>query len=146
MKNINKQYGFSLVELVVVVAILGILYAVAYPSYLGSVRKTNRAEAKAELSDAAQRFQRCYTVNGRFDISTTGNCKVYDQLTTGSKKIISRGQGFYEITLMESPAISKTTFKLVATAVKAPQTKDTKDDCDKLKLDQNGTKEPAACW
>jgi len=147
MKIRKKSYGFTLVELLVVIAIVSVLYAVAYPSYLGSVRKSNRAEAKSELSDAAQRFQRCYTVNGRFDISTGGNCQVYDQLTTGSQKIVTKPNGFYEIKLSTATPITKTTFLLTATAVKKPQTDDRKGtDCRTLTLDQNGTKGPTACW
>lgn len=66
-KSYMHSRGFTLVELMVVVAIIGILSAVAYPSYLESVNKSRRAEARAQLMDAAQFMQRFYSQNDRYD-------------------------------------------------------------------------------
>src|SRR5690554_7773304 len=69
MKRVNTRYtekGFTLLELMIVVAVVGILAAIAYPSYMDSVRKSNRADAKAALNDAAQQMQRCYTLNSSY--------------------------------------------------------------------------------
>ena len=143
MLNLKHQNGFTFVELIVVVAIVGILSAIAYPSYLASARKTNRAEAKVELSDFAQRLQRCYTAFGKFNDST--NCAVYKQLVASTAPV-SRGRGYYKITLASTPAVSATTYTLVATAVKTPQTLDTTGGCNQLTLDQNGVTGPTACW
>ncbi len=51
----NPQQGFTLIELMIVVAIVAILAAVAYPSYTSYVAKANRAEAQSYLMTAAQR-------------------------------------------------------------------------------------------
>lgn len=56
--------GFTLIELMIVVAIIGILAAVAYPSYQDHVRKGNRAAAQAFMMEVAQR-QQSYLVNNR---------------------------------------------------------------------------------
>ena len=58
--------GFTLIELMVVVAVVAILVAIAYPSYHDAVRKGHRGQAKADLVDLAQRAERYRTVNGSY--------------------------------------------------------------------------------
>jgi type IV pilus assembly protein PilE len=59
--------GFTLIELMVVVAIIGILSAIAYPSYTESIAKSKRAEARAQLLEVGQFMQRFYSQNDRYD-------------------------------------------------------------------------------
>ena len=139
----KHQLGFTLVELMITVAIIAILTAIAYPSYTESVRRSNRTEAKTELVDVSQRLQRCYTSFGRFDnppvIPAGGNpCAVFNQLTTGSSEIISRGSGFYSITFAVPP--TRAAFTLVATSrVGLQQAAD--DECDRFTIDQAGRRQ-----
>jgi len=53
--------GFTLIELMIAVVIVGLLAAIAYPSYRQHVYEARRAEAKAALIDVAQRLERCYS-------------------------------------------------------------------------------------
>ena len=62
----EKVKGFTLIELLIAVAIVGILASVAYPSYLASVTKSRRADAKAALFGLAQAMERYYTTNGTY--------------------------------------------------------------------------------
>ena len=59
-----KSRGFTLVELMVAVAIVGILASVAYPSYRNHIRRASRAEARGILLETAQILEKNYSVNG----------------------------------------------------------------------------------
>src|SRR5690554_460883 len=137
-----KVKGFTLIEVMIVVAIIGILAAIAYPSYMESVRKSNRSDAKVELNDVAQRLQRCFTAYSKYN---DANCGVYNQLNAGAQKIISR-EKFYAITLTDKTA---TTYTLTAT----PQagTTQANDKCSTLTLKNTGERGASGgtvdeCW
>lgn len=134
----TRNVGFTLIEVMIVVAIIGILAAFAYSSYQGQVMRSNRSDAQATLNDTAQRLQRCYTTYSAYD---NDNCQVYSQLTTGASKIESP-EGFYEITISDDSA---TTYTLTATAVAPPQTGDTACD-NEMTLTHRGQQAPEECW
>lgn len=58
-----KQQGFSLIELMIVVAIVGILAAIAYPSYQNYVLRSGRADGQAKLMEILQAQERFYSQN-----------------------------------------------------------------------------------
>lgn len=132
----KKTFGFTLIELMIAVAIVGIIAAIALPSYQASVRKSNRAEAKTELVDIAQRLQRCYTLYAAFNNAA---CGVYSDLTDADN-YTTRGGQYYRITIgvPASGDPAATTYRLTAAAIKAPQTQDT--DCGSFTLDYTGAK------
>lgn len=68
-----KSGGFTLIELMIVVAIVGILAAIAYPNYQEYVRRSERADAKAALIRVAQCLERTFTLNNVYVASTCDN-------------------------------------------------------------------------
>ncbi len=69
----KRQLGFTLIELMIVVAIVGILAAIALPSYLNSVIKSRRIDAQREMVSYSQALERYFTVNGRYVTVAGGN-------------------------------------------------------------------------
>ena len=64
--------GFTLIELMIAVAIVAIISAIAIPSYRANVVRTQRAEAKALLNENAQFMERFMSVNNRYDVDIAG--------------------------------------------------------------------------
>jgi type IV pilus assembly protein PilE len=63
------QKGFTLIEVMIVVAIVGILSAIAYPSYAEYIRRGHRAEARAGLLQAQQWLERAATATGTYPLT-----------------------------------------------------------------------------
>ena len=66
MKNRYSQQGFTLIELMIVVAIIGVLAAIAYPSYQSYVIKTKRTDAMTELQNIATQIESRKLINGSY--------------------------------------------------------------------------------
>jgi len=62
----NRSSGFTLIEVMIVVAVIGILAAIAYPSYLEYVRDARRSDARVNLLELAQYMERYHTGNGSY--------------------------------------------------------------------------------
>ncbi|APP86912.1 type IV pilin protein [Xanthomonas hortorum] len=129
--------GFTLIELMIVVAVVAILAAVAYPSYAEHIRKSRRAQAKADLVEYSQLAERSHTTNNTYASFRFGN----GSTTTQSPR--EGGTAQYTITFTGN----QSTFTLTA----APQGNQTKDTCATMTLNQAGVKTPTAsanpgCW
>ncbi|MCB1948191.1 MAG: type IV pilin protein [Burkholderiales bacterium] len=133
-----RSHGFTLVELLVAVAIVGILTAVALPSYQNYVRDTNRSVAKAILYENAQFMEQFYTENNRYDQDLAGNAIVLPLIQSPRTGAIQ-----YQISLQ---AIANTTFTLQAVPVGSM----VGDVCGTLTLTNTGLQgaggDVAACW
>jgi len=66
MRAEKRQVGFTLVELMITVAIVAILATIAYPSYRDHVRRANRADVQAIMLENAQFMERYFTTNGTY--------------------------------------------------------------------------------
>ena len=138
----SDSHGFSLMEMLIVVAIVAILTAVALPSFLDSIRKARRSDAGDSLL-YIQSLQEKYRAN-----HTTFGTIVEIGYDTGSAPYPSN-EGFYNMTVTVGSAVAYT---ITATAT-GGQLNDTSNpvDCTSLTIvvsatDPRGTKNPAACW
>ena len=133
---IRKQRGVTLMELLTVTVIIGILAAIAYPSYRAQVRRSNRTEARVALEQTAGALEKCYTRYMAYDDAV--NCPTANQFNGGAT--ITTERGFYQVS---APTLNGIQFTVLADAQGAQAT-DTA--CTRLELDQTGRRTPAACW
>lgn len=103
-RRIKKDNGFTLIELMVVVAIVGILAAIAIPSYQDSMRKSRRADAQGALMNFANAMERYFTENNTYcGVSQWGNdsCGDGGEFDSGGKPNMyappSETDQYYEI-------------------------------------------------
>lgn len=135
MRMIFFNKGFSLMELVVAMAIVGIIAAVAIPSYQGSMRKAIRSDAKTALMELAARQERFFTENNSYTV-TLSNLG-YTSTTSP--------EGYYSLTAAAGPTGSITT-SFTASANLIASGNDS--SCSQFSLSSNGAKSAtsSSCW
>lgn len=136
----QSQTGFTLIEILIAVAIVGIIAAIGVPSYSAHTKKVRRADAKVTLTNSAQQLERC---NIEFDAYNDSGCA--SALAGGGT--ITTPEGFYSIT---ATTLTATTFTLTATPVSGgAQVGD--GDCTSFTLNQAGAQgatgaSTSNCW
>jgi len=136
----NQAKGFTLVELMIVLVIVGILSAVGFGFYGDNVRASNRTEGRSALAQSAASLEKCKSLYGAYNINA--NCAEGTALAA----TYTTDTDLYTI----SAALAATTFTLTATPVDpGPQASDA--DCTTMTLTNTGVKAgtgavPADCW
>lgn len=139
-----RKNGFTLVELVVVVALLGILLGIAVPFFLDYIKASKRADGVGVLVEAGQFMERNFSNSGRYDKDATGADVV---LPPGVTKA-PRGSEASYYTIAFSGAVGSDTFTIQAVPVNSMDG----DDCGTFSLTQSGVRSVSGtralneCW
>jgi type IV pilus assembly protein PilE len=124
----KRVAGFTLVELMVVVAIVGILAAIAYPSYMDKIMRGRRSAAEAYLMDLAQRQQQYFT-----------DARVYaPDVATLNDPVPGEVVNYYAVQI--ATGATPPTFVITATAI------GTQASDGNLTIDNTGAKTPTSRW
>ncbi len=134
-RAVRRAEGFTLIELMITVAIVAIIAAVALPAYNSEVRKTRRSDAMTTLSQDQTILERCYAANYTYAVPPCA--------TPPAASL----QGYYTI----ASTITATTYTLTATAT-GPQAADT--TCNVMSVNQANVQTAtdtsgatqASCW
>lgn len=128
----RKQAGFTLMELLIVIAIISILASIGYSSYSGYISEARRGEAVASLMEISQAQEKYFLDNNQYaaDRATLG----IDQYTSG---------GHYQVTVSSSDT-SRVYEVLAQPKTGGAQTSDTA--CASMRLFSDGRRTPTECW
>lgn len=107
-QSTRYSQGFTLIELMIVIAIVGILAAVAMPDYTSYVARANRADARTQLMQAALFMQRFYAANDSYAQDRAGTA-VLDAMPSSIKKSPAEGTTLYSLSI---PTATSTDFVL----------------------------------
>ncbi len=123
----TTEHGFTLIELMVVVAIVAILASIGYPSYQEQMQKTRRADCKGVLMEAANALERFYTSNGTYTGAAAGG-------NYPDRCPIDGSVGYYNVSA--TIPVAGTSYTLTATRTGAQSS----DKCGSLTLTNTGAR------
>jgi type IV pilus assembly protein PilE len=136
----NRMRGFTLIELLVTITIIGILAAIAIPSYTAYINRANRSDARGQLLEAAAFMQRAYSQNNAYP----------NALPSAYQQSPASGAAKYTLSVT-NPSGTATSYVLRATRAGTMAG----DECGDFTLDQAGVRgivsaasgrTPTDCW
>jgi type IV pilus assembly protein PilE len=122
--------GMTLIELMIVVAVLGIIAAIGYPSYLDHVKKTRRAEGMGELLELADRMERHYSDTGTYDQADGTD------MTAATIYRSTTENGYYTLSI----AAGTNNIQFTASAAPTSKGQQNTDKCGTFTINSLGTK------
>jgi len=141
--------GFTLVELMVTVAVLAILATIAATSYTSQIQKSRRTDARSAVMDLAGREEKLFSTTNAY----TNTALALGYAAAATPWPITIGSGYYNVSVtspdLTQPATTQPNYLITATAINA-QVSDTQ--CTTLSVDQTGkqsstgTAPVATCW
>lgn len=142
--------GFTLIEIMIVIAIIGILAAIALPAYNSYIARAKRADARVVLLQAAQFMQRFYAANDRYSITRDGSTTIATALATATlNRSPADGTQLYALTV-DVPA-GELSYTMTMTRMAGSSMAN--DPCGNFTLDNLGvrgvtsaTKTRDECW
>ena len=138
--------GFTLIELMVVVAIVAILTAIAYPAYTSYLTKTHRVAAESCLSQYSNYMERFYTTNLRYNKDTAGTANTLPAIDCAASQQTGANYDYD----LPAGSLSVSTYVVRAVPTGSQLSRDTQ--CGTLSLNQagartaTGTGGVAKCW
>jgi type IV pilus assembly protein PilE len=130
----NKHNGFTLIELMIVVAIIGILAAIAYPAYTDYIKRARRSEAKTILMEMAQWMERKYGTENCYTAMVSGVCSASTAPTLPYTQSPKQGDSMYTLSVVTAGSDT-----YVLKAVPTSGSPMANDDCTGFTIDNTGT-------
>lgn len=139
----QRTQGFSLIEVMIAVAIVAILATIAYPSYTKYVQKTRRAEVISNMSTMAQWLERWYSKNNQYPSADNAT-----DAAAVSSATDAAATTWYTVAITFTQTNGRNTGYTITATAQSNQADDSESgtSCSTLQLTALGNQTPADCW